>query len=86
MVKGDGVKGEEVLLAGLAAFGWPLVLGVNIGRRASSHATHTATVGLKRKGMQRIGDDEEKRDYIIILVVKYRASPYCYYLSLYRST
>lgn len=40
MVKGDGVKGEEVLLAGLAAFGWPLVLGVNIGRRASSRATH----------------------------------------------
>lgn len=35
----DGEKGEEVLLAGLAAFGWPLVLGVNIGRRAS-HATH----------------------------------------------
>lgn len=38
---GDGAKGE-VLLAGLAASGWPLVLGVNIGRRAAC-ATVTAT-------------------------------------------
>lgn len=43
----DGVKGEEVLLAGLAAFGWPLVFGCGI-LGVEPHSPHTATGGLER--------------------------------------
>ena len=45
---------KEVLLAGLAAFGWPLVLGVNVGRRAS-HATH--------RHRRSVGEDGRREDH-----------------------